>query len=367
MKPRRTRVANPAGLVAPWAASVVLCLGTVALSHAQTTALTPPNQRITDGAINTDLQTYESVQGRIKGLNDRGRPVRDYHLSKAQCWLDVSFHEYSRNDRSAFPQEALDQAVGLVQGMEQSKPLGYDTPLVNGAAKLREDLWQRAQTLRGHVGFACAQAKAACAEVELVHAGNEFNQQQWRHAKPYVQIAEDLLAEAQALAAACPVPPPPAPLAPLPPVVVAPPPPPPLPPTPLPALAPVRAELLFGFDRHRASDVQPASLATLDAALASVKRDKLKLLAVRLIGYADIRLRGGSADYNLRLSQRRVDTARELVVQRGVEPVLIGTDAKGDTPQVTACPASVQPKPGSLDDCLLPNRRVTIELVVARP
>jgi outer membrane protein OmpA-like peptidoglycan-associated protein len=346
-----------------------LCLGTVALSQAQTTALTPPERRITDGAINTDLQTYESVQGRIKGLNDRGRPVRDYHLSKAQCWLDVSFHEYSRNDRSAFSQEALDQAVGLVQGMEQSKPLGYDTPLVNGAAKLREDLWQRAQTLRGHAGFACAQAKAACAEVELVHAGNEFNQQQWRHAKPYVQIAEDLVAEAQALAAACPVPPAPAPLAPLLPVVVAPPPPPPPPPppAPLPALAPVRAELLFGFDRHGASDVQPASLATLDAALASVKRDKLKLLAVRLIGYADIRLRGGSADYNLRLSQRRVDTARELVRQRGFDPVLIGTDAKGGAAPVAECPASVQPKPGSLDDCLLPNRRVTVELVVARP
>ena len=69
--------------------------------------------------------------------------MRDYHLSKAQCWLDVSFHEYTRNDRSAFPQEALDQSVRLIALMEQkASPLPNDTPLVNGADKLRPDLWE---------------------------------------------------------------------------------------------------------------------------------------------------------------------------------------------------------------------------------
>ncbi|MCE2909429.1 MAG: hypothetical protein LW712_11355, partial [Burkholderiaceae bacterium] len=168
---------------------------------AQSTQLNPPAARISDRAIQADHRAYEALQGRIKGLNDRGRPVRDYHLAKAQCWLDVSFHEYTRNDRGAFPQAALTESEKLIVGMEQgAAPLPMDTPLVAGAARLRPDLWARAEVLRGHAGWQCAQAKAACAEVELVHAGNEINQQQWRHAKPYVQIAEDLLGEAQALA-----------------------------------------------------------------------------------------------------------------------------------------------------------------------
>ena len=77
--------------------------------------LKPEAQRITDEAIDTDLGTYEATQGRIKALNDTGRPIRDYHLSKAQCWLDVSFHEYTRNDRSDFPQAALDESVAELQ------------------------------------------------------------------------------------------------------------------------------------------------------------------------------------------------------------------------------------------------------------
>ena len=74
---------------------------------AQQTRLNPQEKRITDEAIDADLRGYEATQGRIKALNDGGRPVREYGMAKAQCWLDVSFHEYTRNDRSAFPQEAL--------------------------------------------------------------------------------------------------------------------------------------------------------------------------------------------------------------------------------------------------------------------
>ena len=170
---------------------------------AQTT-LTPARERISDRAIQADHQAYERMQGRIRALNEGGRPLRDYHLAKAQCWLDVSFHEYTRNDRSAFPQAALSESERLVVAMEQrTSPLPADTPLVNDSPRLRPDLWARADALGRHPAAACAAHKRACAEVELVHAGNEHQQQQWRHARPYVQIAEDLLADGEALAAAC--------------------------------------------------------------------------------------------------------------------------------------------------------------------
>ena len=195
---------NPCTTLIAFAA---LAMGHAALAQ---TALTPPAQRISDAAIQSDHQAYEAMQARIKALNDRGWPVRDHHLAKAQCWLDVSFHEYSRNDRSAFPQEALGESEKLIHAMERgAAPLPIDTPLVNGAARLRPDLWARALALRSHEGWRCAQAKSACGEVELVHAGNEHNQQQWRHAKPYLQLAEDLIGEAEGQAASCvPVAPP---------------------------------------------------------------------------------------------------------------------------------------------------------------
>ena len=141
-------------------ASATLLALAAAFAHAQpvpATTLTPPPARISDEAIQADHRAYEALQGRIQGLNDRGRPVRDYFLSKAQCWLDVSFHEYTRNDRSAFPQEALSESEKLVQAMERGhRPLPWDTPLVNGAARLRPDLWDRAAVLRGHAGWRSA-------------------------------------------------------------------------------------------------------------------------------------------------------------------------------------------------------------------
>lgn len=330
---------------------------------AQTTALTPAQGRITDQAIQADHQAYETLQGRIKGLNDRGRPVRDYFLAKAQCWLDVSFHEYTRNDRSAFPQAAMTESEKLIDGMERGvSPLSMDTPLVNSAARLRPDLWDRAAALRGHAGWRCATQKAACAEVELVHAGNEFNQQQWRHAKPYVQIAEDLLGEAQALADSC-VPPP------------APPQPPPAPPLPValatPAPPPVqdlllKAQVLFEFDRYESKSALPASWAQLEELVRRVQREGLVVQGIELSGHAD-RLNGTRQyDYNQRLSERRVATVRAELVRLGLAPALVSTAASGDLVQVQNCDAKRLPV-AELQACLQPNRRVEVQIRARKP
>jgi OmpA-OmpF porin, OOP family len=342
---------------------------TASAAWAQTTQLTPQAQRISDQAISADHQAYETLQGRIKGLNDGGRPVRDYHLSKAQCWLDVSFHEYTRNDRSAFPQEAMTESEKLIVGMEgKVHPLPTDTPLVNGAARLRPDLWDRAAALRGHAGFRCAQQKTACAEVELVHAGNEHNQQQWRHAKPYVQIAEDLLADAQQLAESCNPPPAPAP-APAPAAV-----PMPVPiPTPAPKAAPaalqevvLSAAVLFNFDRFDAKNMRPFSVVQLEELVRRVQRDKLIVDSIQLGGHAD-RLNGtGAGDYNQRLSEKRVATVKAELARLGLDAKVMSTAASGDSQQVTGCEARF-PRPAELQECLLPNRRVEVVISARRP
>lgn len=254
---------------------IATLLGAGSLAASAQTILAPQKDRITDKAIQADHEAYRQLQERLHRVNEAGRPVRDYHLSKAQCWLDVSFHEYTRNDRSLFPQEALTESEKLIVAMEnKTLPLSTQTPLVNGAARLRPDLWDKAVSLRQHAGFQCAQQKVACAEVELAHAGNEFNQQQWRHAKPYVQMAEDLLAEADALAASCS-----APVAAKPVVVAA-------------ALAPLRvllkSRMLFQFDRD---DIAHADVIELNRMLETAKAQGVTVESISLTGHAD-RLNG---------------------------------------------------------------------------
>lgn len=319
-------------------AAAVLASLTFAATAQQTT-LVPARDRITDEAIHADLSGYEQTQGRIQALNDAGRPVRDYHLSKAQCWLDVSFHEYSRNDRSDFPQAALTESEKLIAGMEQgASPLPTDTPLVNNAKRLREDLWQRLRVIHGTPGFTCAQQAVACGEVELVHAGNEFNQQQWRHAKPYIQIAEDWVSDAEALSRQCGV-------APSQPGVQ--------------AESVLTANVLFEFDRDGRKDIRAYSLKSLDRELARIREEGRTLTAVELVGHAD-RLQGRGPDYNQGLSQRRARTVRDLLVERGVDAALISDTYKGDTEQVQQC-EGVTPQ-AALRECLIPNRRVEVRL-----
>lgn len=315
--------------------------GLALAAHAQQTVLHAQQDRITDEAIHADLSGYEATQLRIKALNDGGRPVRDYHLSKAQCWLDVSFHEYTRNDRSDFPQEALTESEKLIVGMEQGvSPLPTDTPLVNDAKYLRDDLWRRLRVIHGTPGFECAQQKVACGEVELVHAGNEFNQQQWRHSKPYIQIAEDLVNDAEALSRQCGV----ALGEPQPPVMLT-------------------ANVLFEFDRDQRGDIRAYSLESLDQSLARIREEGLTLTHVELIGHAD-RLQGRGFDYNQGLSERRARTVHDLLTQRGIDTGKIAYSFRGDTDQVQRC-EGVKPV-AALRECLIPNRRVEVKLNVSR-
>jgi OOP family OmpA-OmpF porin len=313
---------------------------------AQQTQLNPQAKRITDQAIHADLQAYEATQGRIQALNDGGRPIRDYHLSKAQCWLDVSFHEYTRNDRSAFPQEALTESEKLIVDMENGvSPIPTDTALVNDAKYLRDDLWQRLKVIHGTPGFACAAQKVACGEVELVHAGNEFNQQQWRHSKPYIQIAEDLVNEAEAASRLCHA----APAAPV--------------AAPAVAVGPLVANVMFEFDRDRLKDIRGYSLQSVDRALATIADEKRELSSVVLVGHAD-RMQGNGFDYNQALSERRAQTVRDLLLGRGIGADKIRYEYRGDTQQVQQC-EGVTPR-AALLECLLPNRRVEVLFELAR-
>ena len=253
-----------------------------------------------------------------------------------------------------------EKLIVLMEKANTPKPLDgpWDTALVNNAAKLRPDLWERADALKKHRGFECATQRTACSEVELVHAGNEYNQQQWRHAKPYVQIAEDQLFEAERQAAAClppAPPPPPAPVAQPPAPVSAPPP----QPAPAPQAVQLSASVVFNFDKHTRGEMRPQSRAELDALVQKLK-DGITISDIKLVGHAD-RLNGtGNPQYNRRLSGKRADTVRRELESLGVNPALITFNYRGDAEPLATCDGKFKNK-RALEECLLPNRRVEVK------
>ncbi len=340
-------------------------------------SLNDTNKNISDESIAADYATYGATQSRIKALNDTGRLVADYHLAKAQCWLDVSLHEYTRNDRSAFPREALRLAEKLIAGMEAKKSaqeLGWDTPLINGAPKLRQDLWANIESLKSHPGFACATQKTACAEVELAHAGNEHNQQQWRHGKPYVQIAEDNLAEAKKAADAClakaatSIPQTTTPLVvrfepatataqSAKPVAVD---------VPLPTPIKMVQEslawqsiILFNFDKRDMNSVVVSTKNQLDEMIAKALSPEISVNRISVTGHADRMNIAGLPGYNTKLAQDRAQAAKSYLVSKGFDANLISVASKADSEQVETCNVRFK-STLELQQCLANNRRVEV-------
>jgi OOP family OmpA-OmpF porin len=338
----------------------------------------PPPASTTPPSAPTS-QAYEALQARIKGAQ---RPAAarcattTWH--KAQCWLDVSFHEYTRNDRSAFPQAALTEgrkarSCGRWNARQQPSAQA-DTPLVATAPRASAPTCgQRAAALRGHAtAWPCAQATgAACAEVELVHAGHEIRQQQgWRHARPYVQTGRgpDRRGRRPWPSAAC------RPGHRRPPVAAAPavvPPAPaarPVAPAPVVARDPnevlLFAQVVFRFDRVSLGDIAVGGLVSVQDLLQRLRDDRLVLQSVQLSGHAD-RLNGtGRTDYNQSLSERRVASVRDFLVAQGIPADRIRLDARGDRQPRASCEALAGT---ALQDCLLPDRRVEVLVTTRRP
>ena len=340
----------------------LLSAATLLTASAVHAADIPSNARMTDGAIDVDERNYATQQAAIKTLNDTGKHrVRSYSLAKAQCWLDVSFHEYTRNDRSSFPEDALAESRKITDFLASGSPVtgaanpAQQTPLVNGAARLREDLWQRTTALRGDGGFACVEQLIACAEVELVHAGNEFNQQQWNHAKPYVQLAEDQIAAAESAVVAC------RPRAPL--VRAVEPAPTPAPAKPATTPAAVSTETislsagaLFRFNRRGEGDLLPAGRAQLDDLAERITSVYTRVDQIRLVGHTD---RLGSDAYNDQLSIDRANTVRGYLQSRGVTATM-NSDGRGKREPIKSCDGNTPTT--ALTACLQPNRRVEISI-----
>jgi outer membrane protein OmpA-like peptidoglycan-associated protein len=349
--------------------------------------ITDPLARTTDISIAQNYTGYQTQRDAMQALVSGGKSINSYDLSKSKCWLEVSFHEYTRNDRSAFAYDSLIESQRITQylagtaisaapnavngslGVATANP-ATQTLLVNGGQRLRSDLWSRADAYKALPDYGgaqmCGERQVACAEVQLAHAGNEINQQGWRHARPYIQLAEDGLDAAKKAIDACV----PAPIVKVAPAVVTP------PPTPAPVvkapaivepkpvvLAPtpmtLSAEVLFNFDKRDMGNARDYTKQRLDTLIAQLKAPGVTVSKIALTGHADRSNLTGKADYNEKLSIDRANNVKAYMVAQGIAANLITTAYKSDSSQVEACTAKFKNQ-AQFEECLLPNRRVQV-------
>lgn len=315
----------------------------------------PPHaapERLSDEAIRADHRAINGLRQRLAGLNQHGRvPTGNPHWAKAQCWLDMAQQNYHENDRSRVIEEALAESKALVDALEQGKPPADRTPAVGNSVRLREDLWTRAARVKSTPAAACVAAQAACLEVQLVWSGHEYAEGGWRHANPYIGIAEQQADAMDRGATACAAPA----LAAAPPAAV------------VPAVREVVIErlvlttdALFDFDRASVNDIRAAGRARLDV-LAERAKGLPGIERIVLVGHTD---RLGSAGYNQRLSLQRASAVRDHLVARGLPAGLFVVEGKGSEQPVRRCEEGRSRS--QLIACLQDNRRVEVEMV-SRP
>lgn len=302
--------------------------------------------RFTDEAQRADHRTLQAVQDRLAVLQKDGRvPQTSYPWAKAQCWLDMARQNYHENDRGPVIGEALAESVQLVEALEKGATPAHRTPLIGGSVKLRDDLWARAERGRSGPGAACVAAQAACLEVQLVWMGHEYAEGGWRHANPYIGMAETMAARMEADQAACATP-----------AVAA-----------APAPAPVVVERIierlvlatdavFEFDRSGLGDIGAAGRARLDV-LADRAKGLQGIERIVLIGHTD---RLGSDAHNQPLSLQRATAVRDHLVARGLDAALFTVEGRGSAEPVKTCSDGLARN--ALIACLRDNRRVEVEI-----
>jgi OOP family OmpA-OmpF porin len=296
----------------------------------------PEPSRTAEPAALSQLQQQLDAQGAPGGGCEAA-----YAAHKAQAW--VNFGKYAAAEQ--LPREVQSAALGngraLLEALAQHRPASHDTAELPHARHVRDDLWRGIAGVEQD-GRVCAAPKmTAYCEVQLAWVDYEAAAGGWRHADPYVRIAEDYCSTAMA--------------AQLPPPAAAPPP----APDPPPPAPEADLSVLFPHDRSGRDDIRVPGHAELRQLAQRWQAGRHG--TIHVVGHADVT---GHTKYNLRLSARRArSVARELELL-GVPAGAIETGAAGSSAAVVACsrrPAEAAERRRYLA-CLEPNRRVVVHI-----
>ena len=266
-----------------------------------------------------------------------------YTAHKAQAWINFGKYAAAEHLPREVQSAALANGGALAAALAQGRGASHATAELPHARRVRDDLWRGIAAVEQD-GRVCAAPKmTAYCEVELAWADYEAGNGGWRHADPYVRIAEDYCNTAMAAA----VPAPPATPAPV--------------PAPA-AQAPVAGEpdltVTFPHDRSRRQDIRTPGHAQLQQLADRWQNGQHG--KIHVTGHADLT---GHGTYNLRLSARRARTVARELERLGIPAAAIDTGAVGSTEDVVACA-----RPGEAAErrryltCLEPNRRVVVHI-----
>ncbi len=114
------------------------------------------------------------------------------------------------------------------------------------------------------------------------------------------------------------------------------------------------ADALFEFAKYGVEDILPNGREELTAIAAKLKN--ADNAAIKVVGHTD---RIGSDSANQLLSQRRAQTVREFLADRGVAASAITAEGRGESEPVKDCEEQART---ALIACLAPNRRVEIQV-----
>ena len=131
-----------------------------------------------------------------------------------------------------------------------------------------------------------------------------------------------------------------------------------LPPKVVPRKVTLEARTTFDFDKAVLKPEGKKQLDELVNKLSDVRVDK-----ITVVGHADSI---GTRKYNLKLSQKRADTVKAYLINKGLEVNVITTEAKGDTQPIVS-PKQCKGSKKKRIVCLAPNRRMELELNGIQP
>ncbi len=255
-----------------------------------------------------------------------------YRPAKALAWLDLALHEQYEEDRAGIIEHAIAEAERLLAA--GTVGAAFDTPVPRAAEFIREDLWTKAAELRKSRHFHCAAREIAQLEVQLVWAGHEKWESGWTHARPAVEVAENLAYEAEMAQRFC------------------------TPRTAAPNVEKISiaGDALFPLNKDDIKHISAEGRSKLEAFANELKKWK-SIERINVVGHTD---RLGSPAYNLGLSRRRANNIRSYLIGQGLPAGRVVATGEGGRKPLVQCTSADRDKP--LADCLQPNRRVEITI-----
>lgn len=117
----------------------------------------------------------------------------------------------------------------------------------------------------------------------------------------------------------------------------------------------LNADALFAYRKSDAASMNAAGRRKLDEIAAKIADINTAISRIDIVGHAD---RLGPSDANQTLSERRAETVKQYLAQKGVDANLISAEGRGEEDPVVHCKG--EKRTAKLINCLAPNRRVDV-------